>query len=401
MGVWGLKQKKCSQTQHSAMRNRAQYLELIIDMSFYSTINQYKNFNVAEFCSSITPEKIKTILERDRVTEKDYLALLSDVASPFLEQMAQKADRFTRQHFGNVIFMFTPLYISNYCDNACAYCSFGRQQQIKRRHLSADEIRAEAERINASGIRHVLVLTGEARAKATPSYCEAAVRILRNFFSSIAIEIYPLTEDEYHGIIECGADGLTIYQETYDEERYGTLHKGGPKQDYGFRLDAPERACRQGVRTVTVGTLLGLSDPVRDAFFSGLHAAYLQRTFPDVEVSVAFPRLRPLVADFKQEYTATDRRLVQMMAAARLFLPTAGMTLSTRENSRFRNAALRLGVTRMSAGVSTAVGGRTLTEATPQFEIADTRTVDEVKNDLLRLGFQPVMHDWNTRYIEA
>ncbi|MGA2506322.1 MAG: 2-iminoacetate synthase ThiH [Chitinispirillaceae bacterium] len=370
-------------------------------MSFNSLINQYKNFNVGEFCASVTPGKIETILERDTLTEKDYLALLSDAAAPFLEPMARKADELTRRHFGNVVFIFTPLYISNYCDNSCAYCSFGRQQEIKRRHLSPDEIRAEAERISANGIRHILVLTGEARGRATPSYCEAAVRILRDYFSSIAVEIYPLTEEEYGGIIGCGADGLTIYQETYDEERYAVLHKGGPKQDYGFRLEAPERACRQGMRAVTVGALSGLSEPVKDAFFAGLHAAYLQKIFPDVEVSISFPRLRPLVADFRQGYEVNDCRLVQMMVAARLFLPFAGITLSTRESASFRNAALRLGVTRMSAGVSTAVGGRTSPEATPQFEIADTRTVDEVKRDLLDRGFQPVMHDWNGRYVRT
>jgi 2-iminoacetate synthase len=368
-------------------------------MSFYSIIDQYKRFNFVEFFAEMTPGKVEAILERDTLTEKDYLALLSDAAAPFLEQMAQKADRITRRHFGNVIFIFTPLYISNYCDNSCAYCSFGRQQTIRRRHLSFDEIRAEALRISAGGIRHVLVLTGEARAKATPAYCEGALRILRDYFSSIAIEIYPLTEGEYHDLIGCGADGLTIYQETYEEDRYGMLHSGGPKQDYGFRLEAPERACRQGIRSVTVGALLGLSDPVRDAFSAGLHAAYLQRTFPEVEVSVAFPRLRPLVAAFKQEYPVSDRRLAQTITALRLFLPTAGITLSTRENANFRNAALPLGVTRMSAGVSTAVGGHTSPEATPQFEIADTRTVDEVKDDLLRLGFQPVMHDWNGKYV--
>jgi 2-iminoacetate synthase len=368
-------------------------------MSFYSIVNQYKNFNFAEFGASITPEKITGILERDTLTEKDYAALLSDAAAPFLEQMAKRADRVTRRHFGSVIFIFTPLYISNYCDNACAYCSFGRQQKIKRRHLSLDEIKAEAEKISASGIRHVLVLTGEARAKATPAYCGAALQLLRSCFSSIAIEIYPLTDSEYHDLIKSGADGLTIYQETYDENRYKKLHAGGPKQDYEFRLNAPERACKQGIRSVTVGALLGLSDPGGDAFFAGLHAAYLQRTFPEVEVSVAFPRLRPLVADFRQEYPVSDRRLAQTIAALRLFLPAAGITLSTRESTGFRNAVLPLGVTRLSAGVSTAVGGRTSPEATPQFEIADTRTVDEVKNDLLRLGFQPVMHDWNTEYV--
>jgi 2-iminoacetate synthase len=369
-------------------------------MSFYSAVQQYKDFKFSEFCASITPDRIAAILSRDKLTERDYLALLCDAAVPFLEPMAQKAGALTRRHFGSAVVIFTPLYISNYCDNACPYCSFGRQQTIGRRHLSPQEIRAEAERISASGIRHVLMLTGEARGKASPAYCEEAVRILRGCFSSVAIEVYPLTEDEYHDLIACGADGLTIYQETYDEERYAALHPGGPKKDYGFRLEAPERACRQGMRTVTVGALFGLADPVRDAFFAGLHAAYLQRTFPDVEVSLSFPRLRPLVADFKQEFPVNDRRLVQMIAAARLFLPAAGITLSTREDADFRNAAVPLGVTRMSAGVSTAVGGRSSPDSTPQFEIADTRTVDQVKGDLARIGFQPVMHDWNTNYLK-
>jgi 2-iminoacetate synthase len=370
-------------------------------MSFHSIITAYNNFDFAGYLASQTPETIAAVLASDIVTEKDYLALLSDAAAPFLEPMAQKAQALTRRHFGSVVFIFTPLYISNHCDNGCAYCSFARQRNIARRHLSPEEIGTEAERIRSSGIRHVLVLTGESRGIATPEYCESAVRLLRGSFSSVAIEIYPLTEEEYGRIIASGADGLTIYQETYDEERYRALHSGGPKQDYGFRLQAPERACRQGMRTVTVGALLGLSDPVRDAFFAGLHAAYLQRNFPDVEVSLSFPRLRPLVAEFKQGSAVPDRRLAQMIVASRLFLPSAGITLSTRENALFRNAALPLGVTRMSAGVSTAVGGHSSPEGTPQFEIADTRTVDQVKKDLLTIGFQPVMHDWNSNYIRT
>jgi 2-iminoacetate synthase len=370
-------------------------------MSFYFKIQGFDNFNFSEYLGSLTPEKIVSILARDSLTDKEYLALLSEAAAPFLEEMAQKADRLTRSRFGNVILIFTPLYISNYCDNGCAYCSFARQRDIVRRHLSLREIKAEADGISALGIRHVLVLTGESRSRATPEYCDAAVKALRDRFPSVAVEIYPLTGEEYRRIIENGADGLTIYQETYDEARYRALHQGGPKQDYVFRLDAPERACRQGMRAVTVGALLGLSEPVKDAFFAGLHAFYLQRNFPDVEVSLAFPRLRPLVAEYKQEFTVSDRRLAQMIAAARLFLPSAGITLSTRESAEFRMAAVPLGVTRMSASVSTAVGGHSSPQATPQFEIADTRTVNEVKRDLLNLGFQPVMHDWNTKYLET
>ena len=370
-------------------------------MSFLRHIDQYKDFDFAGYCGSLTTEDIAAILDRDRLTEMNYLALLSDAALPLLESMAQKANALTRRHFGRVVFMFTPLYISNYCDNVCPYCSFSKKHDIDRNHLSPDEIRAEAAIIAESGIRHILFLTGESRGIALPAYCREAVATLRDSFSSVSIEIYPLTEEEYRDLIEAGVDGLTIFQETYGAERYERLHRGGPKSDYNFRIEAPERACRQGIRSVGIGALLGLGDPVADAFFTGLHAAYLQHTFSSVEVSISFPRLRPLVADFTPGGKVNERKLVQLIAATRLFLPTAGITLSTRESARFRDAAASFGVTRMSAGVSTAVAGRSLPKATPQFEIADTRTVDEMKRDLLRLGFQPVMHDWNGRYVAA
>lgn len=372
--------------------------EMVI-MSFYTQIEKYKTFNFNEFFHSLNPDDITRILSRDRISELDYLALLSPAATPLLEQMAQKARELTLRHFGNVKFIFTPLYLSNFCDNVCPYCSFGRQQRIARRHLSMEEINAEAGLIRASGIRHLLLLTGEARGKATPEYIANAVGLLRDYFSSIALEVYPLQQEEYRMLVGSGVDGLTLYQETYDEERYHALHRGGPKDDYAFRLDAQERACRAGVRSVTAGALLGLHVPETDAFFAGLHAGWLQREFPSIEVSVAFPRMRPLVAEFSHEAVTSDRSYVQFLCATRLFLPTAGITLSTRENAAFRDACLPLGVTRMSAGVSTAVGGHAAGGCeTPQFEISDTRSVEEVKSDLLKRGYQPVMHDWNSRY---
>jgi 2-iminoacetate synthase len=370
-------------------------------MSYYHQFEKLKDINFNEFFNSLTSDRISSILARDHLSELDYLALLSPAAAPMLEQMAQKAQVLTRRHFGNVVFIFTPMYISNHCENACPYCSFARQQHIGRRHLSLDDIKTEAALIRASGIRHVLVLTGEARRTATPEYIAGAVKVLRDYFSSIALEVYPMTGDEYGMLVESGVDGLTLYQETYDEACYHTLHQGGPKDNYTFRLDAPERACRAGVRSVTVGALLGLHDPVRDVFFAGTHAGWLQQAFPSVEVSIAFPRMRPLVAEFRQQTEVSDRAYVQYILATRLFLPTAGITLSTREPAAFRNACVSLGVTRMSAGVSTAVGGHTGDSGTPQFEISDVRSVEEVKSDLLRLGFQPVMHDWNRGYVNS
>ncbi len=364
-------------------------------MSFYKVIDSYRSFDINGYCSSVTRAAIDRILAGSTLSERDFLALLSDAADERLEAMAQKAASLTRLHFGRAVVLFTPMYISNYCDNVCPYCSFAHHHDIVRSHLALQEIEEEAQRISANGIRHILVLTGEAPSKVPIGYLEDAIRVLRNHFSSVAIEIYPLSADNYARVISAGADMLTLYQETYNEPHYVYLHTTGPKADYRFRLDAPERACATGMRAVTVGALYGLYDWRSDAFFAALHAAYLQNKFPAVEVAVSFPRLRPLAGEFSTPHLVGDRQFVRMMTALRLFLPTAGITISTRESARFRMSVLPLGVTRMSAGVSTSVGGHGGNGSTAQFEIADTRDVLTVKADLLAAGFQPVMHDWS------
>jgi 2-iminoacetate synthase len=368
-------------------------------MSFYTIIEQWRDFDFAAFFVSVDDHAVNAALARRNMGELDLLALLSDAADARAETMARAARDLTRRNFGNAVTLFTPLYISNYCTNACTYCAFAAHRDIVRRHLSLDEIRREAETIAATGMRHVLLLTGEAPQKATLDYIIGAIRILREYFSSIGIEIYPLDQAGYARCIGEGADSLTIYQEVYDEAAYRRLHPSGPKADYRFRLDAPERACEQAIHAVTVGPLLGLHDARTEAFFALLHARWLQDHFPGTEVSVAFPRLRPFTAEFTDAHPATDRQYVRIQAAARLFLPTAGITVSTRESRAFRDNILPLGVTKMSAGVSTAVGGHALDASTEQFEIADTRSLDEMKQDLLALGFQPVLHDWNGRLL--
>jgi len=368
-------------------------------VSFYSVIKSYRSFDFKGYAASITAKKIEAILTKDTLTELDFYALLSEAAAPYVEHMAGKAQHLTRRHFGNVISLFTPLYISNYCDSVCSYCSFAKQHDIARRHLSIDEIRAEACRICESGIRHALVLTGEARSMASVAYIVEALRGIREHFSSIGIEVYPLTEDEYCRCMEAGADGLTIFQETYDEDAYHRYHAGGPKDNFRFRLDAPDRACCRGMRTISVGALLGLGRTPADSFFTGLHAHYMQKYHPQAEVSISFPRIRPLAGQFAAPYPVNDTQFVQTIVATRLFLPTVGITISTRESGRLRNALLPLGVTKMSAGVSTAVGGHSSAPSTTQFEIADPRTVEEMKTDILSLGYQPVMQDWNSRFL--
>jgi 2-iminoacetate synthase len=258
-----------------------------------------------------------------------------------------------------------------------------------------DEVEAEAKVIASSGLKHILILTGDARKIASIDYLKDCIRILSRFFSSISIEIYALETSEYAELIEAGIDALTIYQETYNSDLYQKLHIKGPKADYRFRLDAPERACIAGIRSVNIGALLGLDDWRMDAFFTGIHAYYLQRFFPEVEVSTSLPRMRPHAGDFQPNNIISDKNLVQFMTAFRLFMPRAGITISTRESEGFRNNILRLGVTKMSAGSSTIVGGHTTSKNdTGQFDICDHRTVAEMRELIMSQGYQPVFKDW-------
>ena len=363
-------------------------------MPFTDLIKQYADFDISAHCADVTTTHIERALSKKKLDEYDYLALLSPTASSpqCLEMIAQRANDLTRAHFGSAVLLFTPLYVSNVCDNFCPYCSFAHHNKIKRRHLSIDDVRAAARRIADTGLRHILMLTGESRKGASIQYLKDCVSVLREYFSSISIEVYPLDESEYAELIEAGVDGLTIYQEAYDMDIYTSLHKGGPKENYEYRLLAPERACRAGMRSVTVGALLGLAPPLKETFLSGLHARYIRDEFPSVEVAASFPRLRPQSGEFEARFGVGDRAFVQYMAAFRVFMPSAGITVSTREPAELRGAVLPLGPTKMSAGVSTSVGGD---GADSQFEIADDRSVGQVREDLLSRGFQPVMVDWN------
>jgi 2-iminoacetate synthase len=364
-------------------------------MAFAEYLSSWKSFDFDRFTATIDDAAVSRVLRKQTLTEQDFLTLLSEKADRFLEEIARKAAQRTRLHFGNAVMLFTPMYISNHCENVCPYCSFARHHDIVRGHLSLEEIAEEARRICSTGMRHILLLTGEAPAMVPVDHLEGVIRLLRNYFSSVAIEIYPLTGDDYRRLIDAGADSLTLYQETYDRQRYERLHRGGPKADYLFRLGAPERAAESGIRTVTVGALYGLSDWRSDAFYTALHARYLQQHYPAVDIALSFPRLRPQAGDFTPRHYITDRQFVRLLVASRLFLPAAGITMSTREAAPFRMSVLPLGVTKMSAGVSTSVGGHGGEGSTPQFEIADNRSVTTIRDDLLAAGFQPVMHDWN------
>lgn len=364
-------------------------------MNFYDEYLQYTETDIETVLQNTTSEAIAKIIEKDKLTAMDFLALLSPKAEEYLELMAQKAYQLTLQNFGRVILLYTPMYLSDYCTNKCTYCGFNVTNTFTRKQLTMAEVEKEAQSVAATGIQHILILTGDAPAVAGVPYIKDCVAILKRYFSSIAIEVYAMEEAEYVQLMEAGVESMTMYQETYNPAIYDRLHVKGPKKDYHFRLDAPERACKAGMRSINIGALLGLDDWRRDGFYTGLHANYLQDKYPSVEVSISLPRIRPTMGNCETGSSVNDRNMVQFMTAFRLFMPRAGMPLSTRENAEFRNHAIRLGITKMSAGVHTAVGGHINSqENSGQFAVSDTRNVKEVSEAILQLGYQPVFKDW-------
>jgi 2-iminoacetate synthase len=364
--------------------------------TFYEPYNHYKTLDLNKKFTEISTLEIESSLESSNLHLEHFLALLSPQAQSYLEAMAQKAHEITLRLFGKVVQLYTPLYLSNYCDNSCVYCGFNRQNKIERKRLTPKELEAEAQFIAHSGLKHILILTGESRRFSPVSYIKECVKLLKKYFISISIEVYPLTAKEYTILVSEGVDGLTIYQETYDEEVYGNVHLAGPKKDYLFRLNAPERAARSGMRNINIGVLLGLGDWRKDIFYLGLHAKYLQDKFSDADIGISIPRIRPQTINFKAPYKVSDKELVQIIVALRLFLPRLSISLSTRECAQFRENLLPLGITRISAGSTTCVGGHTIEEENnlAQFEISDTRSVNEIKSMLEEKGYQPVLKDW-------
>lgn len=349
--------------------------------------------------SPASAEMVADVLHRadgQNLSPDDFLVLLSPAAGKMLEEIARKAHELTLRNFGRAVSIFTPLYISDVCTNHCRYCGFNANNRQKRRHLSVDEAVAEARAIAEQGFQHILLLTGDAPKLSSPQYIADVVRRIKPYFASIGIEVYSLTEEEYALLIEAGVDSMTMFQETYNPELYAWLHPKGPKSNYAFRLGAPARAASAGMRSIGLGALLGLEAFERDAFATGLHAWWLMRKFPGVEVSVSIPRICPHEGDFDVTNGVNDRKFVQYVIALRCFLPRAGITCSSRESAFMRDHLVPLGVTRVSAGVSTAVGGRATEDLhnPGQFEISDHRSLEDMMADLAKNGYQAVLKDW-------
>lgn len=354
--------------------------------------------------SSYTGRDVMAALEHETCSIEDFKALLSPAAEPFLEMMAQRASRETSRHFGNTVYMFTPLYIANYCENYCVYCGFNCYNHINRMKLSAEQIEKEMKVIADSGMEEILILTGESRSQSDVTYIGEACKLARKYFRMVGLEIYPVNTDEYRYLHECGADYVTVFQETYDADKYETLHLMGHKRVWPYRFDSQERALMGGMRGVAFSALLGLSDFRKDALATALHAYFLQRKYQHAEMSLSCPRLRPIINnDQINPLDVHEKQLCQILCAYRIFLPFAGITVSSRESADFRNGIVKIAATKVSAGVSTGIGdheskysGKTSCseQGDEQFEINDNRSLEHMYSDIEGEGLQPVLNDY-------
>ena len=386
----------------SSRRNHMEYypeMEIIESNVCSQVMTQTNSYDYSKY----TEKDVLTALERTICSIEDFKALLSPAAEPFLEQMAERATFETSKHFGNTVYLFTPLYIANYCENYCVYCGFNCYNHIKRMKLSMEQIEKEMKIIAKSGMEEILILTGESRLHSSVEYIGEACKLGRKYFRMVGLEIYPVNTDEYRYLHECGADYVTVFQETYDTNKYEQLHLLGHKRIWPYRFDAQERALLGGMRGVAFSALLGLSDFRKDALASALHVYYLQRKYPHAEMSLSCPRLRPIINNDKiNPLDVHEKQLCQIICAYRIFLPFVGITVSSRESAEFRNGIVKIAATKVSAGVSTGVGdhenkyngeNNTLS-GDEQFKIDDARSLDKMYKDMEYEGLQPVLNDY-------
>ena len=398
-----LEKKRRLETDPSSRKNHMEYLpgmEIIESDVCEQVMAQMNAFDYSNY----TARDVRAALDHETCSIEDFKALLSPAAEPFLEEMAQKARMETSKHFGNTVYLFTPLYIANYCENYCVYCGFNCYNHISRMKLNMEQIEHEMKVIADSGMEEILILTGESRAQSDVQYIGEACKLARKYFRMVGLEIYPVNTDEYKYLHQCGADYVTVFQETYDADKYETLHLFGHKRVWPYRFDAQERALRGGMRGVAFSALLGLSDFRKDALASALHVYYLQRKYPYAEMSLSCPRLRPIINNDKiNPLDVGEKQLCQILCAYRIFLPFVGITVSSRESAEFRNGIVKIAATKVSAGVSTGIGDHEskytgkeddAVKGDEQFEIDDNRSFDAMYKDMSGEGLQPVLNDY-------
>ncbi len=365
-------------------------------MSFYEVIKEYPYDYVKDLIYNADENRIKNTLYKERLTAKDLAYLLSPNAEIYLEEMAEISHNITCQRFGKAIRIYAPIYLSNYCTNSCIYCGFNRKNSIPRVALTLNEIKKEAEIVASHGIKNVILVTGDNMKKFSFDMLLQSVKLCAEYFPLVSIEVPSLTFKQYEELHNAGADGLTMFQETYIESLYPSFHPVGPKADYLYRLDTPERAARAGMRFIGLGALLGLTDYRIDTFYMCLHAEYLSKKYWRSLISSSFPRIRHAAGEYKPEYNVTDKNLLQLIFAYRMFIHDAGVNISTREPATLRDKLVYLGATIMSAGSKTEPGGYSAAQVdAAQFSIEDNRSVEEFCSTIRKLGFDPVLKDWD------
>ncbi len=403
-------------------------------MSFVAGLNSLPLAGLLNSSRRATTAVVRETLAKRRLGLGDFAPLLSPAAGELLELLCHRSQGLTHQRFGKVIRLFAPLYLSNECVNQCQYCGFSRDNPILRVTLSVEEVLREARALRAQGFRNLLLVAGEHPKFVSRGYLAECVRALHQEVPSLALEVGPMETEAYRPIVEAGADGLVVYQETYDREVYAQMHTAGPKRGFDWRLETPERAYAAGFRRLGIGALHGLNDWRREAICLAAHAEYLLKKCWKAQLTISLPRLRPCAGEFQPLTRMSDRELAQLVCALRLFLPDAGLVLSTREPARVRDGLIPLGITLMSAGSHTEPGGYTgagrenvhrtergrivelaagasewatgtslhargnATRATGQFDIADERSPQEVAERIRRLGYEPVWKDWDTAF---
>lgn len=368
-------------------------------MDFDEVFKKYHWEEVKLKLENVTLSDVEYSLQKKQKTVDDFLNLISEAAAPKLEVMANMAQSITRKRFGKIIQLYAPLYLSNECQNICTYCGFSLDNKLKRKTLSDTEIIIEATVLKSMGVNHVLLVSGEANKTVGISYFLNAVRLLRPHFANISIEVQPLSEEEYKLLHQEGVHSVLVYQETYHQEVYKQYHPKGKKSNFDFRLETPDRIGKAGIHKIGLGVLLGLEDWRVDSFFNALHIDYLQKQYWQSRFSVSFPRLRPAEGIIEPNFIMEDKDLLQLICAYRIWNEDLEISISTRENEKFRNHIVSLGATAMSAGSKTNPGGYAVDrQSLEQFETSDERSMDVIRQMIKASGYDPVMKDWDSVY---
>ena len=365
-------------------------------MSFKNTFDTYDWDTLEKEIYAYTSHDVKQVLDKEKIDLKDFKALISPAAKPFIEDMAQRSHSLTKKRFGNTIQMYVPMYLSNECQNICTYCGFSMTNKIPRRTLKDNEILKEVAFLKAKGYDHILLVTGEANKTVGVSYIKHAIELIRKHFSNISIEVQPLDQNEYEQLIDAGLYAVLVYQETYHKATYKIHHPKGKKSNFDYRLDTPDRLGKAGIHKIGIGALFGLEDWRVDSFYTALHLKYLQKTYWKTKYSISFPRLRPHQGDVQPKVEMTDSDLVQLICAYRLLDEDVELSMSTRESETFRNNIIKLGITSISAESKTNPGGYAVApETLEQFEISDERNTDTIKKMIQNQGYEVVWKDWD------